>query len=84
MKRAELSRRVASAFRSRLIVADFARNSEGDWIFIEAGPGSCAGTGHENVFKSVAARLCGERFDFAGDNVGGVFPAGRQPVMFSP
>ena len=37
----------------------------------EAGPGSCAGTAHENVFKSVAARLRGEFGDLRGDHLGG-------------
>ena len=68
-----LSRRVGSAFRSRLVVADFARDARGEWVFIEAGPGSCAGTAHEQVFKSVAARLGGDRYEFTGDNTGGVF-----------
>lgn len=68
-----LARRVGSAFRSRLVVADFARDANGDWIFIEAGPGSCAGTAHERVFKSVASRLRGERNGFAGDGTGGAF-----------
>ena len=68
-----LSRRVGGAFRSRLVVADFARDVRGKWIFIEAGPGSCAGTAHEQVFKSVAMRLCGQNTMFTGDNTGGVF-----------
>ena len=70
---AALSRRVGSAFRSRLVVADFARDARGHWIFIEAGPGSCAGTAHEQVFKSVASRLRGEHDRFAGNGTGGVF-----------
>ena len=45
------AKQVASAFRSRLVVADFARLQSGSWTFIEAGPGSCAGTAHEAVFK---------------------------------
>jgi hypothetical protein len=63
---------VASAFRSRLVVADFARGTDGRWWFIEAGPGSCAGTGHEAVFKAVARRLGGEQPELQGDKVGGV------------
>jgi hypothetical protein len=62
---------VASAFRSRCVVADFARGCDGRWWFIEAGPGSCAGTGHEQVFKSVARRLRGEKGDFEADSAGG-------------
>jgi hypothetical protein len=52
-----LAGKVGSAFRSRLVVADFAHCVDGRWWFIEAGPGSCAGTAHEAVFKSVARRL---------------------------
>jgi hypothetical protein len=70
-----LARRVAGAFRSRLVVADFAREVRGDWVFIEAGPGSCAGTAHERAFKSVASRLRGEHDAFTGDRTGGVFGA---------
>jgi hypothetical protein len=62
---------VGTAFRSRLVVADFARGVDGRWWFIEAGPGSCAGTGHEGVFKAVARRLRGEEAGFPGDTVGG-------------
>lgn len=62
-----------SIFRSRLVAADFARQKNGEWIFIEAGPGSCAGTAHESVFKAVASRLRGEGFPFRSDAVGGVF-----------
>lgn len=63
---------VASAFRSRLVAADFARGRNGTWWWIEAGPGSCAGTAHERVFKAVASQLKGERTEFAGDAVGGL------------
>ena len=66
-----LAGEVAAAFRSRLVVADFARGVDGRWWFIEAGPGSCAGTGHEAVFKAVARRLRGEEPDLRGDAVGG-------------
>jgi hypothetical protein len=62
---------VGSAFRSRLVAADFARGRDGTWWFIEAGPGSCAGTAHEPVFKAVAGRLRGDRPGFAADAVGG-------------
>jgi hypothetical protein len=61
----------ASAFRSRLVAADFARDVEGGWWFIEAGPGSCAGTAHEGVFKGVARRLLGEEAAWQPDAVGG-------------
>jgi|GEM_PF-988401 len=70
---AHLSQQVASAFRSRCVVADFAREALGDWLFIEAGPGSCAGTAHEGVFKAVAARLGGGQLPFQPDAVGGLF-----------
>src|SRR5436309_1093762 len=66
-----LAGEVASAFRSRLVAADFARGTDGHWWFIEAGPGSCAGTGHEAVFKAVARRLRGEEPELRGDAVGG-------------
>ena len=36
----ELSGRVGSAFRSRCVAADFAREAGGGWLFIEAGPGA--------------------------------------------
>ena len=65
-----MCRDVAAAFRSRLVVADFARGEDGRWWFIEAGPGSCAGTDHEAVFKAVACRLR-EDIALAGDRVGG-------------
>lgn len=66
-----LAGQVALAFRSRLVAADFARGRDGRWWFIEAGPGSCAGTAHEAVFKAVAGRLLGENTRFDGDAVGG-------------
>jgi hypothetical protein len=62
---------VGSVFRSRLVAADFARLRDGHWCFIEAGPGSCAGTAHEAVFKAVAARLRGEQTEVSADAVGG-------------
>jgi hypothetical protein len=64
---------VGSAFRSRLVVADFARGTDGRWWFIEAGPGSCAGTAHEAVFKAVARRLRHEQPQWQGDAAGGPF-----------
>jgi ATP-grasp domain, R2K clade family 3 len=66
--------RVAVAFHSRLVVADFARDVTGSWWFIEAGPGSCAGTAHETVFKAVACRLQGEDSAKDEDRVGGLIP----------
>jgi hypothetical protein len=62
----------AGAFRSRLVVADFARGTDGRWWFIEAGPGSCAGTAHEAVFKAVARWLSGDLPEYEGDAVGGL------------
>jgi hypothetical protein len=41
--------------------------------FVEAGPGSCAGTAHEGVFKAVAARLCSEPLSIRPSAVGGTF-----------
>lgn len=70
---AEMAVKVGRAFCSRLVAADFARQKNGEWIFIEAGPGSCAGTAHEGVFKAVASRLRGEDLLFSPDAVGGVF-----------
>jgi hypothetical protein len=67
-----LAGEVGSAFRSRLLVADFARGVDGRWWFIKAGPGSCAGTGHEAVFKAVARGLRGEQAKLEGDAVGGL------------
>ncbi len=62
---------VAPAFRSRFIVVDVAKRKKGGWVMIEAGPGSCAGTGHEGVFRHVCSRLRGEKGGFSGDDVGG-------------
>src|SRR5258708_21338705 len=70
---ATLAGRVGGSFRSRCVVADFAREVGGEWTFIEAGRGSCAGTAHEEVFKAVAARLRGERSTVRPDAVGGIF-----------
>jgi len=66
-----LAGEVARAFHARLVVADFARDEDGAWWFIEAGPGSCAGTAHEAVFKAVALRLCGEETSITADAVVG-------------
>jgi hypothetical protein len=66
-----LAGEVASAFRSRLVAADFARDVQGRWWLIEAGPGNCAGTDHEEVFKAVAGRLKGEEPGLVADLVGG-------------
>ena len=66
-----LAGQVGETFRSRLVVADFARGVDGRWWFIEAGPGSCAGTGHEAVFKAVARKLRGEETALAESAVGG-------------
>jgi hypothetical protein len=82
---ADYAARVGRAFSSRLVAADFARlappttgrtpgvgaTTTPGWSFIEAGPGSCAGTDHEAVFKAVARRLRGEEPDLEGDAVGG-------------
>ncbi len=82
----EQANKVGAVFRSRLVVADFARGRNGPWWFIEAGPGSCAGTEHEAVFKAVARKLRGEVPALPGDRVGGLLhdppssPAHRGPV----
>lgn len=69
-----LARAVGRAFRSRLVAADFARERRGGrWLFIEAGPGSCAGTAHEGVFKAVASRLRGKEPPFRSNATGGMF-----------
>lgn len=70
------AKEIAASFRSRLMAIDFVRDRDGKWWFLEAGPGSAAGTVHESVFKHVALRLLGR-----GDNassienkdVGGLF-----------
>jgi len=74
----ELASRVGSAFRSRCVVADFARRKRGGWLFIEAGPGSCASTAHEDVFKAVAAKLRGDTLSVRTNQVGGIF---ENPIM---
>ena len=72
---AKMALNIGRAFRSRLVAADFARQRDGTWLFIEAGPGSCAGTNHEAVFKAVARRLTGGKLQCPSDAVGGGFPA---------
>jgi hypothetical protein len=67
----QMAGEIASVFRSRMVVADFARGDDGRWWFIEAGPGSCAGTGHETVFKAVARHLRGETEEFQANSLGG-------------
>jgi hypothetical protein len=73
-----LARRVGMVFRSRCVVADFAHEVGGGWTFIEAGPGSCAGTAHEEVFKAVAASLRGDRCPVRSDAVGGTFESATE------
>ncbi len=63
--------RIGPVFRSRLIAADFARDLDGQWHLLEAGPGACCGTAHEAVFKTVARRLAGEHVSLEGNTVGG-------------
>lgn len=67
----QLAGMVGTAFRSRLVVADFARGLDGCWWFIEAGPGSCAGTDHECVFKAMARRVRSEAHELLPNEVGG-------------
>ena len=62
--------KLAPLFRSRLVAADFARVDNGGWYFLEAGPGACCGTAHEQVFKAVARWLTGETVAVHGDAVG--------------
>lgn len=62
---------IVRVFTSRLVVADFARGTDGRWWFIEAGPGSCAGTAHEAVFKHVAMALLHGVPALPGDAFGG-------------
>jgi hypothetical protein len=69
----ELAGGIGKAFKSRCVMADFAKLKKGGWIFIEAGPGSAAGTAHEGVFRSVAQKLSELRAQFRGDAVGGLF-----------
>lgn len=68
----ELAAKVAKPFKSRLIVADFVRDIQCSWHFLEAGPGAVAGTAHELVFKYVANRLIGNETKLESDSVGGL------------
>jgi len=68
---ADLAVKVGGVFRSRLIAADFIRDRQGRWHFVEAGPGAVAGTAHEAVFKFVAEKIRGVAAQFEGDAVGG-------------
>ena len=70
---AAMAERAATAFESQCLVVDFAREVERGWTFVDAGPGSCASTDHEGVFKAVASRLVEKKFAFHNDPVGGVF-----------
>ncbi len=51
---------IGRCFDSRLVAADFVRLAAGGWVFLEAGPGSAAGTAHEGVFKYVSRVLMGD------------------------
>jgi hypothetical protein len=62
---------IGLVFRSRLVCADFIRDRQGGWHFLEAGPGAVCGTAHEGVFKFVANALCGNAAAIEGDAVGG-------------
>jgi len=64
---------VARPFASRLVAADFVRDVNGDWHFMEAGPGAACGTAHETVFKHVARTLIGDAETLEADSVGGPF-----------
>ena len=70
----DYAQQIAKPFSSRLIAADFVRDTSGRWHFLEAGPGACSGTGHQQVFKAVAARLWGHRAKLSGNEVGGLLP----------
>jgi hypothetical protein len=69
----DLAGEIGKAFKSRCVVADFAKLRKGGWVFIEAGPGSAAGTAHEKVFCAVARKLSEGGGMSAKDAVGGVF-----------
>jgi len=75
----KLAEKAGTVFDSRCVVADFAKEASGGWLFIEAGPGSCAATAHETVFKTVAARLRGEIRPTPSNNVGGIFEEAERP-----
>jgi hypothetical protein len=70
---ADLAGKIAPAFRSRLIVANFIRDRRRGWHFLEAGSGAVVGTGHEGVFKYVAERIRGELTRLVPDAVGDTF-----------
>lgn len=67
----ELAAKIGRCFKSRLVVADFIRDRQGRWQFMEAGPGAAAGTAHEAVFKFVADAIRGTAARIQGDAVGG-------------
>jgi hypothetical protein len=69
----DLATKIGSAFGSRLIAADFVRDRQGTWWFLEAGPGSVAGTAHKAVFKYVAERIRGGDACCLGDAIGKAF-----------
>ncbi len=62
---------IGSVFKSRLICADFVRDRQGHWHFVEAGPGAVCGTAHERVFKFVGESIRGNAAMIEGDAVGG-------------
>lgn len=68
---ADLAAKVGPVFKSRLIAADFIRDRQGRWHFMEAGPGAVAGTAHEAVFKFVAEKIRGTAAQVQGNAVGG-------------
>jgi len=70
---ADMAAKIGAAFDARLVVADFIRDRAGKWWFLEAGPGSAAGTAHQEVFQYVARRLRGENPPLVGDAVGASF-----------
>jgi hypothetical protein len=80
----DLAAQVGKAFRSRCVVADFAKLRKGGWIFIEAGPGSAAGTAHGAVFTGVARTLAGERVMIQADHVGGLFDSSKRSGVRVP
>ncbi len=70
---AMLAEGVSTAFKSRCLVVDFAKEVQRGWTFVDAGPGSSASTDHEGVFKAVASKLQGKKFPFHANSVGGLF-----------
>lgn len=69
----ENASKIAKAFGSRGVVADFAKLRSTAWVFIEAGPVSAAGTAHEGVFRAVAMKLKGLKPQEVSGEVGGLF-----------